>query len=151
MIEFYDPLCPYCAAVHYRLGDDFKRLVDEGRLRLVLIPVPTHGNTSLVIANALQCAYNNSADVLELLNGWYKAYVEYAVNRTRDWLDAVAARLGAYNCSHQLTVDQIASTLRAFKDSGVDVVGTPTFVVIKDGRVHIILGARLNDIKAILS
>jgi len=151
MIEFYDPLCPYCTAVHYRLGDEIERLVDEGRLRLVLIPVPIYGNESLAVINALQCAYGKSADVLRLLNDWYRALVKYAANKTSEQLDAVAAGLASYNCSQVLTASQIVSALKAFKDAGIAVEGTPTFVVVRDGRVHVILGARLDEIRAVLS
>jgi len=154
LVELYDPLCPYCAVVHFRLGGEVERLVEEGRLRLVMIPMPTHGGESMKIINALYCAYLSEGQyALRLVNEWYRALVEYAANRDRGALDAAAARLGGYACNRTLTVEQIGAALAALERAGVTVIGTPTFIVVKDGqeRATVILGAKIEELKRVLS
>jgi len=152
LIEFYDPLCPYCAVVHYRLGGELHRLVEEGRLRLILIPLPIHGNESLVLINALHCAYRRAGDgALPLLDEWYTAFVEYAVNKTESRLRTVLGKLGSYTCNETLILDQILHALYGFKNAGIEVRGTPTFVVIKGGQVTVIEGAKIETLKSVLT
>jgi len=62
LIEFFDPLCPYCAIVHYRVGGELHRLVGEGRVQLILIPLggtPTFivvkGDQVAIIEGAKRC------------------------------------------------------------------------------------------------
>jgi len=152
VIEFYDPLCPYCAVAHYRLGGEFHRLVEEGRLRLILIPLPVHGNESLVLINVLHCAYRWAGDgALPLLDEWYTAFVEYAVNKTESRLRTVLGKLSSYMCNETLTLNQILHALYGFKNAGIEVRGTPTFVVIKGGRVTVIEGAKIETLKSVLT
>jgi len=150
-IEFYDPLCPYCAVLHYRLHDRFERLIAEGRLRLILLPLPVHGNSSLVIIDRLHCAYRHGVDALHLLNTWYSALIRYAVNKTEDDILAVAKQLEGYRCNETLTMDQIMSMLQSFEKAGITIRGTPTLIVIKDGHVAVIEGARVEELKSILT
>jgi len=152
IIEFYDPLCPYCAVVHYRLGGELHRLVEEGHLRLFLVPLPVHGNESLVLVNALYCAYRRAGgEALSLLNEWYVAFVEYAVNKTESRLKAVLERLNSYMCNETLTFSQISYALYGFKSAGIEVRGTPTFIVVKDSQVTVIEGAKVEELKSILT
>jgi len=152
VVELYDPLCPYCVKVHYELGRELEDFVARGRLRLILIPFPIHGNESMIIINALHCAYiKNGTEALRLLNEWYNAIVKLALNGTRSELDAVAMRLSKYNCNQTLTIDQIKATLNALRSAGVDVLGTPTFIIIKGGRGIEILGARTDDVRKLLT
>jgi len=152
VVELYDPLCPYCVKVHYELGRELEDFVARGRLRLILIPFPIHGNESMIIINALHCAYiKNGTEALRLLNEWYDAIVRLAVNGSRSGLDAVAMKLGKYNCNQTLTIDQIKLALDALKSAGVDVLGVPAFIIIKGGRGIEILGARVDDIRRLLT
>lgn len=153
LVELYDPLCPYCAAVHLRLGGEIEQLVAEGRLHLVMIPMPTHGSESVKIINAIHCAYLSEGQrVLPLVNEWYRALVEYAAGRNKSALDAVAAKLGGYACNRTLTAEQIGSALAALERAGVMVVGAPTFIVVKAGqeRALVILGARIEELRRVL-
>jgi len=151
VIEFFDPLCSYCAIEHRNM-EVIRRFIDEGRLRLVLIPVPIHGGPSLAIVNALQCA---KSDALEILNEWYNAYIEYNSGGSKERLNAALAKLLAYSCNKTLTLDQIESALKAFERIGIPVKDIPVFVVIKDGRAYVFSGARSwlarHFIKAVLS
>jgi len=150
VIEFFDLLCPYCAVAHYKAGSKIHRLVESGRLQMILIPLPVHGNESLVLINALYCAYRNGSDVLSLLNAWYKALIDYAVNKTESGILAVAKQLESYRCNETLTLDQFALTLQEFKKAGIVVRGIPTFVVIKDNHVTVIEGAKVEELKRLL-
>jgi len=150
LIEFFDPLCPYCAVVHYRLGSEVHRLIETGRFQVILIPLPVHGNESLVLINALYCAYRNGSDVLGLLNAWYKALVDYAANKTEDEIVAVYSRLKTHQCNEVLTIDQFVSTLRNFSKIGITIRGTPTFIIIRDGKTVVIEGARVDELKRLL-
>jgi len=150
VVEFFDPLCPYCAVAHYKAGSKIHRLVESGRLQMILIPLPVHGNESLVLINALYCAYRNGSDVLSLLNAWYKALIDYAVNKTENEIVAVVKQLENYKCNEALTMDQFTLTLQDFSNAGVIVRGTPTFIVIKDGHVTVIEGARIEELEQLL-
>jgi len=151
VIEFFDPLCPYCAVAHYRLGSDVERLVESGHLQLILIPLPLHGNYSMLLISHLYCAYKNGNDALKLLNAWYKALVDYAVNKTESEVIAVYNKLMSYKCNGAFTMDQFALTLQYFNNAGVAVSGTPTFIIIKDGQVTVIEGARVEALKSVLT
>jgi len=152
VIEFFDPLCPYCAVVHYRFGGELHRLVEEGRLRLILIPLPVRGNESLVLINAFHCAYREvKGDALQLLNRWYEALVEYAVNKTENKVRTVLEKLGSYKCDDALTLHQIVYALYKFENAGIVVRGVPTFVVIKGGQVTVIEGAKIKTLKSVLT
>lgn len=150
-IEFYDPLCPYCAVLHYRLHDEFERLIAEGRLRLVLLPLPVHGNSSLVIIDKLHCAYRHGVNALHVLNMWYSALIKYAVNKTEDDILAVAKQLESYRCNETLAMDRIMSMLQSFEKAGITIRGTPTLIVIKNDRIMVIEGARVEALKSILT
>jgi len=150
LIEFFDPLCPYCAVAHYRVGSYIEQLVESGRLQLILIPLPLHGNYSQLLINHIYCAYKNGSNALKLLNAWYKAFVDYAVNKTEDEVVSVYNRLKAYQCNESLTVDQFAFMLQDFNNAGITVRGTPTFIVIKGGQVVVIEGARVEELKRVL-
>jgi len=150
LIEFFDPLCPYCAVAHYRAGGDIERLVEEGRLQLVLIPLPLHGNISLAIINDLYCAYQSGGDVLRMLNAWYKAYVDYAVNKTEEEVVSAYKALESYKCNNTLTLDQFAFALQSFSNAGVAISGTPTFIVVRGNDVEVIVGARVDLLKSAL-
>ena len=53
-----DVLCPYCANLWYHLGDYFRDLVNEGKIKLVILSLPVHytaGDDYLYAQYSLHC------------------------------------------------------------------------------------------------
>ncbi len=150
LIELYDLHCRYCALAHERLDPLYRRLLAEGTLRLVFVDLIVHPE-ALTAHQYLHCAYKQLGDeAYDLLTEIYKAYL-------KEGAEGQLEVLRRYECADAPSKDDFDSgakaLLAALAQRGVPVrqVGTPTFVVVKNGSVDVVVGADVAKVASLLS
>jgi protein-disulfide isomerase len=150
LIEFYDLNCPYCAMAHEQLDPLYRQLLAEGALRLVFVDLIVHPD-ALIVHQYLHCAYKQLGNkTYDLLTELYKAYLKGGV-------ESQLEILRQYKCADVPTkndFDNGAKTLlTALAQRGVPIrqAGTPTFVIIKNGTINVVVGADVAKVISLLS
>ena len=121
---------------HEQLDPFYRQLLAEGALRLVFVVV--HPD-ALIVHQYLHCAYKQLGNkTYDLLTEFYKAYLKGGVESRLEILRQ-------YKCAEAPTKnDNGAKTLlTALAQRGVPIrqAGAPTFVIIKNGNINVIVGA----------
>jgi len=150
LIELYDLHCRYCALAHEQLDPLYRRLLAEGALRLVFVDLIVHPD-ALAAHQRLHCAYRQlGGEAYDLLAELYRAYL-------RKGAEGQLEVLRRYECADAPTKDDFDSgakaLLTALAQRGVPIrqVGTPTFVVVKNGTVDVVVGADAARVALLLS
>jgi len=150
LIEFYDLNCPYCAMAHEQLDPLYRQLLAEGALRLVLVDLIVHPD-ALIVHQYLHCAYKQLGNkTYDLLTELYKAYLKGGV-------ESQLEILRQYKCADVPTKNDFdngaKALLTALAQRGVPIrqVGTPTFVIIKNGTINVVVGADVAKVISLLS
>jgi protein-disulfide isomerase len=150
LIEFYDLNCPYCAIAHEQLDPLYRQLLAEGMLRLIFVDLVVHPD-ALIVHQYLHCAYKQLGNkTYDLLTELYRAYLKGGV-------ESQLEILRQYKCVDVPTkndFDNGAKTLlAALTQRGVPIrqVGTPTFVIIKNGTINVVVGADVAKVISLLS
>ena len=150
LIELYDLHCRYCALAHEQLDPLYRRLLAEGALRLVFVDLIVHPD-ALAAHQRLHCAYKQLGDgAYDLLAELYRAYL-------KEGAEGQLEILRRYECADAPSKDDFHSgakaLLAALAQRGVPIrqVGTPTFVVVKNGSVEVVVGADVAKVASLLS
>jgi Protein-disulfide isomerase len=148
VIEFYDLHCPYCAMAHAQLDPLYRQLIAEGKLRLVFIDLIVHPD-ALVAHQYLHCAYRQLGDrTYDLLTELYRVYLEDPENGPAKQLQL----LQQYKCADAPTKSDFDNGVRALSNAlGISIRGTPTFVIIKNGAVNVVVGADVAKVVSLIS
>jgi protein-disulfide isomerase len=147
LIEFYNLNCIYCAIAHEQLDPLYRQLLAEGALRLVFVDLIDVHPEALIIHQYLHCAYKQLGNkTYDLLTELYKAYLKGGV-------ESQLEILRQYKCADAPTKNDF--------DNGVDALGaalglgkpkgTPTFVIIKNGTINVVVGADVAKVISLLS
>lgn len=139
LVELFDVHCPYCALAHVQLDGLYKRLVAEGRLRLVLVDYITHPPLSYYSHALLHCAHRLLGEnaTYRLVTALYEVLVrERNFSRQIELLESAVRKLNA-TCAGAPTPGELENLTRAWDEAlerlGVRERGTPTFVVLRGG------------------
>jgi Protein-disulfide isomerase len=150
LIELYDLHCPYCATAHEQLDPLYRKLMAEGKLRLIFIDLIVHPE-AVVAHQYLHCAYKQLGNkTYDLLTELYRAYLEGGAGKQLEMLQR-------YKCADAPTKTDFDSGVRALLNAlvqkGVSIrqVGTPTFIVIKNGTINVVVGADVARVVSLLS
>jgi protein-disulfide isomerase len=146
LIEFYDLNCPYCAIAHEQLDPLYRQLLAEGMLRLIFVDLIVHPE-ALIVHQYLHCAYKQLGNkTYDLLTELYKAYLKGGV-------ESQLEILRQYKCADAPSkndFDNGANALGAALGLGKP-MGTPTFVIIKNGTINVVVGADVAKVVSLLS
>jgi protein-disulfide isomerase len=146
LIEFYDLNCIYCAIAHEQLDPLYRQLLAEGALRLVFVDLIVHPD-ALIVHQYLHCAYKQLGNkTYDLLTELYKAYLKGGV-------ESQLEILRQYKCADAPSkndFDNGANALGAALGLGKP-KGTPTFVIIKNGTINVVVGADVAKVISLLS
>jgi protein-disulfide isomerase len=146
LIEFYDLNCPYCAIAHEQLDPLYRQLLAEGALRLVFVDSIIHPS-ALIVHQYLHCAYKQLGNkTYDLLTELYRAYLKGGV-------ESQLEILRQYKCADAPSkndFDNGANALGTALGLGGK-PGTPTFVIIKNGTINVVVGADVDKVKSLLS
>lgn len=150
LIELFDLHCPYCAQAHEQLDPLYKQLVDEGKLRVVFLDLVVHPE-ALPAHQLLHCAYRELGNAtLDLINEAYMTFM-------RNGADAQLELLQRYKCGNVPTKTEMDNAVRTLLnwlgERGFTVrgLGTPTFIVIKNGTVTgVVVGADVAKVMSLL-
>jgi protein-disulfide isomerase len=145
LIEFYDLNCPYCAIAHKQLDPLYRQLLAEGRLRLIFVDLIVHPE-ALIVHQYLHCAYKQLGNkTYDLLTELYRAYLEGGV-------ESQLEILRQYKCADAPSKNDF--------DNGANALGaalglgkpkyTPTFVIIKNGTINVVVGADVAKVDSLL-
>jgi protein-disulfide isomerase len=147
LIEFYDLNCPYCAIAHEQLDPLYRQLLAEGALRLIFVDLIVHPD-ALILHQYLHCAYKQLGNkTYDLLTELYKAYLKGGV-------ESQLEILRQYKCADapsKKDFDNGAYALGAALGLGGKPGGTPTFVIIKNGTINVVVGADVAKVRSLLS
>jgi hypothetical protein len=139
LFELFDLHCPYCALAHVQLDGLYRRLVAEGRLRLVLVDYVTHPPLSYYSHRLLHCARERLGGnaTYGLVTALYEVLLrERNLSRQVELLESAVRELNA-TCAGAPTPGDLESLARAWDEAlerlGVRERGTPTFVVLRGG------------------
>jgi len=150
LIELYDLHCPYCALAHEQLDPLYRQLIAEGKLRLVFVDLIVHPE-AVVAHQYLHCAYKKLGNkTYDLLTELYKVYQNGGAGKQLEMLQQ-------YKCADAPTRSDLDSgvktLLNALVQKGVSIrqVGTPTFIVIKNGTINVVVGADVAKVVSLLS
>ncbi|MCC6066456.1 MAG: DsbA family protein [Pyrobaculum sp.] len=150
LIELYDLHCPYCATAHEQLDPLYRKLMAEGKLRLIFIDLIVHPE-AVVAHQYLHCAYKQLGNkTYDLLTELYRAYLEGGAGKQLKMLQR-------YKCADAPTKTDfdsgVKALLNALVQKGVSIrqVGTPTFIVIKNGTINVVVGADVARVVSLLS
>jgi protein-disulfide isomerase len=147
LIEFYDLNCPYCAIAHEQLDPLYRQLLAEGALRLVFVDLIDVHPEALIVHQYLHCAYKQLGNkTYDLLTELYKAYLKGGV-------ESQLEILRQYKCADAPTkndFDNGANALGTALGLGKP-KGTPTFVIIKNGTINVVVGADVAKVISLLS
>ncbi len=149
LIEFYDLHCIYCAKAHEQLDPLYRRLLEEGTLRLVFVDLIVHPE-ALTAHQHLHCAYKQLGNkTYDLLTELYKAYL-------RGGAESQLEILRQYKCADAPTKSDFDDAAWALlsalaQRAPIRQVGTPTFVIIKNGTINVVVGADVAKVASLLS
>ncbi|MCC6031752.1 MAG: DsbA family protein [Pyrobaculum sp.] len=147
LIEFYNLNCIYCAIAHEQLDPFYRQLLAEGALRLVFVDLIDVHPEALIVHQYLHCAYKQLGNkTYDLLTELYKAYLKGGV-------ESQLEILRQYKCADAPTkndFDNGANALGTALGLGKP-KGTPTFVIIKNGTINVVVGADVAKVISLLS
>ncbi len=150
LIELYDLHCPYCAMAHEQLDPLYRQLMAEGKLRLVFVDLIVHPE-AVVAHQYLHCAYKQLGNrTYDLLTELYKVFQNGGAEKQLELLQR-------YKCADAPTKNDfdggVKALLNALVQKGVSIrqVGTPTFIVIKNGTINVVVGADVAKVVSLLS
>jgi protein-disulfide isomerase len=147
IIEFYNLNCIYCAIAHEQLDPLYRQLLAEGALRLVFVDLLDVHPEALIVHQYLHCAYKQLGNkTYNLLTELYKAYLKGGV-------ESQLEILRQYKCADAPTkndFDNGANDLGTALGLGKP-RGTPTFVIIKNGTINVVVGADVAKVISLLS
>jgi Protein-disulfide isomerase len=144
LIELYDLYCPYCAQAHEQLDPLYRQLIAEGKLRLIFVDLIVHPE-AIVAHQYLHCAYKQLGEkTYDLLTELYKVYQNGGAERQLEILQQ-------YKCVDAPTRNDldagVNALINALAQKGVSIrKATPTFVVIKNGTINVVVGARVAEV-----
>lgn len=150
LIEVFDLLCPYCADAHAQLDQVYRQLVAQGKLRLIYVDYIGHPGSD-VLHTRLYCAYRQLGDgAMDLISRLYQVYRQDPNNAYVNELSLLAP----YTCRANITdfngaVMRLVEALAA-KGIRLSVVGTPMYIVLKEGRLHVVVGARVSEVRQLI-
>lgn len=151
LIEIFDLLCPYCAEAHAQLDPLYSQLVAQGRLRLIYVDYAGHPGSD-VLHTRLYCAYRQLGnETMNLISRLYQVFLRDEANAYVNEL----ALLAPYSCRANITdfngpVMELVKALAA-KGIRLNVVGTPMYIVLKDGKAQVVVGARVNEVRQLIA
>jgi len=147
LIEFYDLNCIYCAIAHEQLDPLYRQLLAEGALRLIFVDLIGHPD-ALIVHQDLHCAYKQLGEnTYDLLTELYRAYPKGGV-------ESQLEILRQYKCADapsKKDFDNGANALGAALGLGGKPRYTPTFVIIRNGTINVVVGADVDKVKSLLS
>jgi protein-disulfide isomerase len=148
LIEFYNLNCIYCAIAHERLDPLYRQLLAKGALRLVFVDLIDVHPEALIVHQYLHCAYKQLGNkTYDLLTELYRAYLKGGV-------ESQLEILRQYKCADapsKKDFDNGANALGAALGLGGKPRGTPTFVIIKNGTINVVVGADVDKVRSLLS
>ncbi|MEM3996799.1 MAG: thioredoxin domain-containing protein [Pyrobaculum sp.] len=150
VIELYDLHCPYCAMAQEQLDPLYRQMLQEGKLRLILLDLIVHPEAAQA-HQYLHCAYkqlgNNTLDLI------LQAYQTFS----KQGPDAQMRLLERYNCTNAPTKadfdNAVRTLLNHLTQRGVSIrqVGTPTFIIVKNETINVVVGADVPKVVSLLS
>lgn len=161
VIELFDLHCPYCAWAQTQLDPLYRKLLERGELRVIYLDFIGH-REALIAHQYLHCAYRQLGDkTLDLIT---KAYEALGCERHPQGIlcspqgpEKQLQLLQQYKCVDAPTVNDFDNAKRAFErylaQIGVDKwrQGTPTFIIIKNGTLHVVVGAQVDRVASLIS
>ncbi|MEM1924715.1 MAG: thioredoxin domain-containing protein [Pyrobaculum sp.] len=144
LIELFDLHCPACAYAHNQLDPLYRELIREGKIRIIFLDLIVH-REAVLAHRLLHCAYSKlGEETYELITQLYR------VDKTKQ-----IELLKRYMCDNapseedfKKAAEDIISYLRS---RGVRQIGTPTFIIIRNGNVNIVVGANVAEVKSLIS
>ncbi|AAL64811.1 thioredoxin domain-containing protein [Pyrobaculum aerophilum] len=153
IIELYDLHCPFCAIAHERLDPLYRELLNSGKLRLVFLDLIVHPD-ALQAHQYLHCAYRQLGNkTYDLITQLYRLLAEDEVNGPGKQLEL----LQQYKCGDMPSKSDfdnaVNALLKALAQKGVSIsqLGTPTFIIIKNGTVNVVVGADVARVISLIS
>ncbi|ACB40457.1 thioredoxin domain-containing protein [Pyrobaculum neutrophilum] len=148
LVELFDLHCPYCAEAHEVLDPLYRRLLAEGRLRIVFVDFIVHPDAVLA-HRYLHCAYQQLGNkTYDLITDLYKAYIDGGPDKQLQLL----TRYQCPNAPTQKDFDAVAKAMaKALAQMGITQLGTPTFIVIRNGTVNVVVGKYPDKVAALIS
>jgi len=150
LIEFYDLNCIYCAIAHEQLDPLYRQLMAEGMLRLIFVDLIMHPD-ALIVHQYLHCTYKQLGEnTYDLLTELYRAYLKGGV-------ESQLEILRQYKCADVPTKNDFdngaKALLAALAQRGAPIrqEGTPTFVIIRNGTINVVVGADVAKVVSLLS
>lgn len=150
VIELFDLHCPYCAWAQTQLDPLYKKLVGEGKLRLIFLDLIVHPD-ALLAHQYLHCAYRQLGNkTLDMITRLYEAYDPQDPGRQLQLLQQ-------YKCNDAPSAADFENAARALvrylaqKGVRITQLGTPTFIIIKNGTIEVIVGAQVDRVVSLIS
>ncbi|ABL87671.1 conserved hypothetical protein [Pyrobaculum islandicum DSM 4184] len=148
LVELFDLHCPYCAIAHEKLDPLYRRLMLEGKLRLIFVDFIVHPD-AVVAHRYLHCAYKQLGNkTYDLLTQLYTTYLNEGPEKQLELLRQ-------YQCSNAPTQNDFEDVKRAMVNfliqKGLVQIGTPTFIIVRNGSIDIVVGADVNRVSSLLS
>ena len=150
LIELFDLHCPYCAMAHEQLDPLYRELLKTGKLRLVFLDLIVHPEAAPA-HQYLHCAYNQLGNkTYDLITQLYKIFLSDGAQKQLEILQG-------YRCTNtpsKLVFDSaVKELLSALAQKGVAIrqLGTPTFIIIKNGTINVVVGADVARVISLIS
>lgn len=150
LIELFDLYCPYCAMSHERLDPLYRELLEEGKLRLVFLDLIVHPDAVLA-HQYLHCAYKQLGNkTYDLITQLYKVFLSNGAQKQLEILQQ-------YRCTDAPSKSEFDSAVKTFvgtlvqKGVSIGQLGTPTFIVIKNGTINVVVGADVARVVSLIS
>ncbi len=148
LIEIFDLHCPACAYAHVKLDQLYEELLKKGKLRIIFIDFP---NEKLHPGSAqahqfLHCAYRQLGNkTFELIGRLYMVLLESGPKEQLELLQQ-------YKCTDAPTASDFFRTVDLLaKDLSIEIRGTPTFIIIKNGTINVVVGADVARVTSLIS
>lgn len=150
LIELFDLHCRYCAVAHEQLDPIYRELIEGGKLRLVFLDLIVHREAAAA-HRLLHCAYRKLGnDTYELITQLYKVLIREGAGKQLELLKDYVCEDAPSEQDFNNAVRDLISYLNS---RGVTIgrIGTPTFIVVKNGTINVVVGADVPKVKSLIS
>lgn len=144
LIELFDLHCPACAYAHNQLDPLYRELIREGKIRIIFLDLIVH-REAVLAHRLLHCAYSKlGEETYELITQLYR------VDKTKQ-----IELLKQYMCDNAPSEEDFKKAaediISYLLSRGVRQIGTPTFIIIRNGNVNIVVGANVAEVESLIS
>ncbi len=150
LIELFDLHCPYCAMAHEQLDPLYRELLKTGKLRLVFLDLIVHPEAAPA-HQYLHCAYSQLGNkTYDLITQLYRVFLSDGPQKQLEILQS-------YRCTDAPSKSDFDSAVKellgALVQKGVAIrqLGTPTFIIIKNGTINVVVGADVARVASLIS